>query len=130
ISGFLSRVGYDQIIFGDIDSCLCPTQRKAILRDKKFGASPEVPVFVVELEIESWFLAGLDENGLRHLGLPPIANAHRLSKERFDNSIPKKFYGSRIDFMTEITKVFSVEAAKYNNRSFRYFADKILRPKA
>jgi hypothetical protein len=123
---FLDGNGYDQMIFGDIDSCRCPTQRKEILQEKKFGpVDTKTPIIVVRIEIESLFLSGLDKIALSELGLPHIGNTDGLSKEQFDERIPERF-DSRIDFMQEISKVFSLEAAKYNNSSFRYFADRFL----
>jgi len=39
--------------------------------------------------------------------------------------IPKKFT-SRIDFMSEILKKFSIEIAKQKNNSFQYFVEKYM----
>jgi hypothetical protein len=44
-------------------------------------------------------------------------------REQFNGLIPKKF-DSKIDFMSEILKRFSIRIAKQKNRSFGYFLKK------
>ena len=46
-----------------------------------------------------------------------------LTKEDFNGLIPGK-YDSRIDFMFEILKYFSIDSAGKKNHSFRYFAER------
>lgn len=75
-------------------------------------------------EIESWYLAGLDEAALKELGISyPDKDTDTLNKEQFDRLIPVK-YVSRIDFMQEILKNFQLETARQKNKSFYYFINK------
>jgi len=80
-------------------------------------------ILVVIKEIESWYLAGLDDHACITLDLKPCTLTDGITKEQFNSLIPKKF-DSRVNFMIEILKIFSIETAKTKNRSFRYFIEK------
>ena len=80
-------------------------------------------MIVVIKEIESWYLAGLDNEVCRQLKINNFADTDNVTKEKFNALIPKKFT-SRIDFMSEILKYFSIEIAKQKNNSFQYFVEK------
>ena len=75
-------------------------------------------------EIESWYLAGLDDKSCKELGLKPFKDTDGVTKEDFNKLIPKRF-NSRIDFMVEIIKRFTTKTAKQENRSFSYFMSRI-----
>jgi hypothetical protein len=98
--------------------------KEALLKGK-FKTADATQIFVVIKEIESWYLAGLDDVGCKTLGLAPVGDTDNLSKEQFDALQPARF-DSRVDFLIEITKLFSVERAENKNKSFRYFAGKFL----
>ncbi len=74
-------------------------------------------------EIESWYYAGLSRESALALGVPDLASTDALIKEDFNHLIPRK-YDSRIDFMFEILKYFSLESARTKNNSFRFFVDR------
>jgi hypothetical protein len=77
-------------------------------------------IIIVEPEIESWYLAGLDSMAAVDLGIRSLEASASIEKEKFDSLIPKK-YNSRIDFMAEVIKKFSSEIAVKNSSSFQYF---------
>ncbi|MHC4361138.1 MAG: hypothetical protein ACYSTN_10185, partial [Planctomycetota bacterium] len=81
-------------------------------------------VIVIVKEIESWYLAGLDSKNCKKLGIKVFRKTDNITKEQFDKLRPRKF-NSRIDFMIEILKRFSMETAKRKNKSFDYFIAKI-----
>jgi len=74
-------------------------------------------------EIESWYLAGLDDDASSFLGLPAFSATDTVTKEDFNELIPEKF-DSRIDFMMEMLKYFLPGVAVGKNRSFAYFIHK------
>ncbi len=76
-------------------------------------------------EIEGWLLAGLDEKATKKLKVSYFDNTQNITKEKFDQLIPKRF-DSRIDFILEILKHFSIDVAKEKNKSFAYFVNKYL----
>ena len=81
-------------------------------------------IVIVIKEIESWYLAGLDEKQCKELGIKSFQETNDITKEQFNSVIPTK-YDSRIDFMAEILKRFSIETAKSKNNSFQYFIEKL-----
>ena len=91
------------------------------VKKKSYGDKDKI--IVVIKEIESWYLAGLDNEVCRQLKINNFADTDNVTKEKFNALIPKKFT-SRIDFMLEILKNFSIEIAKQKNNSFRYFVEK------
>jgi hypothetical protein len=81
---------------------------------------------IVIREIESWYLAGLNNDACRKLKIPVFNDTNEVIKEKFDSLIPKKFQESRIDFMQELLalKHYDLETAKQKNRSFHYLFQK------
>jgi hypothetical protein len=74
-------------------------------------------------EIESWYYAGLTTESARSLDVPVLAVTDDLTKEDFNKLIPSTF-DSRIDFMFEILKYFSLYEARLKNHSFGYFVQR------
>ena len=114
----------DYIVAADINHSPCVTQKKEALLSKKFKHINIDNIIIVIKEIESWYLAGLNESSRRELGIKSHkANIDELTKEQFDSLIPDKF-NSRIVFMQEILKYFEIKTAAGNNKSFAYFTGK------
>ena len=112
----------DFIFIADINSAPCISERKQKLH-KIFKNVDEDRILVIVQEIESWYLAGLDEASSEKLRLPIFKTTNSVTKEQFNGLIPEKF-DSRIDFMLEILKHFSLRTAKQKNDSLRYFIEK------
>jgi hypothetical protein len=114
----------DYIFVADID------QERSV-RDKKqilyywFGDISGRNIVVVIREIESWYLAGLSPDIAQELGVADLASTDQITKEDFNALIPPRF-DSRIDFMFEILKSFSLETAVRKNNSFRFFVNRYL----
>ena len=124
VDGFIKSIksmGADYIYLRDINNSPCVTAKKEEIRNKYKNIDKDRVVIVVK-EIESWYLAGLNNEVCKQLKIKNFANTDNVSKEKFNALIPKKF--SRIDFMSEILKNFSIEIAKQKNKSFRYFVEK------
>lgn len=82
-------------------------------------------VLVIRM-IESWYLAGLDDDGLKRIGIEEvIVTTDDIGKGKFKQLKPDRF-SSKIDFMIEILKNFSINTAVHKNKSFRYFHHKYL----
>ena len=123
----------DLIIVADLDESPCVTDRKEKIpsgfRSLSAGQSPGQPtgpfsstrILIVCREIESWYLAGLNDEECKRLGLTTtIDNTDRISKEQFLDLMPDRF-DSKSEFMLEILRVFDHETARSKNSSFRYF---------
>lgn len=118
----LSKMNAKYVYTTDLNHAPSVTARKQEVRDK-FRGIDEGRIVVVKTEIESWYLAGLDHACCKELGISPLQSTDNIAKKQFNDLIPRKFRGSRIDFMAEILKHFDVETAKQKNASFRYFLD-------
>jgi len=112
----------DYIYLTDINNFPCVTAKKEEIQ-KKYPNIDKNKIMVVIKEIESWYLAGLDNKACKRLKINNFANTNNITKEKFDAMIPKNFT-SRIDFISEILKNFSIKIAKQKNESFQYFVKK------
>jgi len=120
----IKSIGSDYFFWGDINSLPCVTAKKTRIK-RRYGARVDIDnVIIVVQEIESWYLAGLDNKSCKELGLRIFRSTDNITKEQFNSLMPKKF-DSRIDFMVEMLKRFRTEKAKQKNRSFSYFMAKI-----
>lgn len=113
----------DYIFIGDINKEPCITSKKQKIQKNKIKNIDNDRITVIIKEIESWYLAGLSIINSKKLGIPFFDTTDSIDKEKFNDLIPKKF-DSRIDFMLEILKYFSIEMAKQKNKSFSYFFEK------
>ena len=115
----IRKQGAQFLIVADIDENRCVTQKKkGIVR--QFGRIPNQNMVVVIKEIESWYLAGIDADNARKLNIRIPGSTDQISKDDFDRLIPRTF-DSRIDFMIELLKCYSLRVAKHKNESFKYF---------
>jgi len=118
----IKEMGAEYIFIVDINSAPCVTSKKQEIL-KKYKNIDIDRIIVVIKEIEGWYLAGLDAKSCKKLNIRCYETTDDISKEQFNNLIPKKF-DSRIDFMAEILKRYSIETAKIKNKSFKYFIEK------
>ena len=125
VNNFLKSIkvmNADYIFAGDINANPCATAKKQELKHT-YKEIDEDRIIVVKKMIEGWYLAGLNKKNSKKLGVPYFNDTNDITKEQFDKMIPKNF-DSRIDFMTEILKCFSIDVAKQKNESFKYFIEK------
>lgn len=114
----------DYYFFSDINRSPCITAKKRSTK-RRYDTRIDInTIIVVVREIESWYLAGLNSKSCKELGLRTFRRTDSTTKEQFNSLMPEKF-DSRIDFMVEILKRFSIQTAKRKNRSFAYFMKKI-----
>jgi hypothetical protein len=122
VSRFLQSaraMGSDYIFFADIDEEKSVRDKKQVLYYRFSNIDGNAVVIVIR-EIESWYYAGLSETVQEDLGVAPLSSTDTLTKEDFNRLIPERF-DSRIDFMFEILKYFSVDTAAEKNSSFGFF---------
>ncbi len=112
----------DYVFVKDIDDYPCITTCKEQLVCRSNGAMKENKIIIIVKEIESWYLAGCDENCCRKLGIREnLHSTDNINKERFNHMIPKRM--SRIEFMLKILESFNIEIAQQRNRTLEYFLD-------
>jgi hypothetical protein len=112
----------DCIFVADIDAEKSVRDKKQVLYSH-FSHIDGGSIIVVIKEIESWYYAGLTHDSALSLGVPDLPLTDDLIKEDFNGLIPKK-YDSRIDFMFEILKYFSIDTARKKNHSFSFFLER------
>jgi hypothetical protein len=125
VNSFLKSIrlmNNDYIFVADIDTERFVRDKKQILYSH-FSHIDGGSIIVVIKEIESWYYAGLSPESALSLDVPDLPFTDELTKEDFNHLIPKK-YDSRIDFMFEILKYFSIDSADRKNRSFRFFVER------
>jgi hypothetical protein len=109
----------DYIFVADIDTELSVRDKKQLLY-YRFSHIDGGSIVIVIREIESWYMAGISGTTGQELGLFLPPSTDDLTKEDFNRLIPQRF-DSRIDFMFEVLKSFSLETALQKNRSFGFF---------
>ncbi|MDD1691131.1 MAG: DUF4276 family protein [Methanoregula sp.] len=112
----------DYIFVADIDYEHSVRDKKQILY-YRFSNLDGSSVVIVIREIESWYYAGISGPLEHEPGITDMASTDDLTKEDFNARIPKRF-DSRIDFMFEILKSFSLETAARKNQSFNFFVNR------
>lgn len=127
IKTYKKQIHTDYLFICDMDArgdnSLCITKRKE-KEQNKYGSYLEIDkIIVVREEIESWYLAGITSINLAKFKVKPFSDTQLITKEEFEKMIPKNFISPN-DFMVEVLKEYSLEDAKKNNKSLRYFTNK------
>lgn len=120
----INAMGAKYIFTADNNNSPCITHRREAIK-RAIPLLNDSRISIVVEEIESWYLAGLDDREAKDLIRESFNSTDHITKEMFNSYIPSK-YDSRIDFMIEILKRYSIEIAKGKNRSFNYFKVKFL----
>ncbi len=115
----IHEMGHDFLLFADIDEVRNVKGKKALLRERYCTLTDDRIVVVIK-EIESWYLAGLDERAQKRLHIRHYRTTDYITKEIFNRMIPGE-YSSRIGFMVEVLNRYSLSEAEARNRSFLYF---------
>lgn len=118
----IKAMNADYLFSGDINNAPCITAKKEKIQDGLRNID-EKNIIIVKREIEGWYLAGLSDTSSKEFKIPSFATTENITKEQFNKLIPKTFE-SRIDFMLEILKHFSIITAQRKNKSFKYLVEK------
>lgn len=119
-----ARSGADVLLLYDRDNAPSVRARMDFLLDKYDHAVPEDRIFIVVIEIESWYAAGVDRQTSEELFGRPMQRTDDLTKERFDALRPKN--EPRILFLQRLLQNYSIERARTKNHSFDHFCTRIL----
>ena len=116
--------GDDYILLCDLDEFPCVTSKKESMKSALPLPIPDARIAVVVKEIESWYLAGLDESALQALGIANASRPDEVVKEEFDALVGGKI--NHTNAMIEILKLYKLSVALRRSPSFGYFARKHL----
>ncbi len=113
----------EYIFVADNDKLRCVPKRKAEIQEKYNSVDDKSKILLVVREIEGWYLAGLGEDECQKLGFSPFKTTDKIGKGKFKKA-QRVSSRSRINFVQEVLRLFDIETAKCNNKSFKYFAEK------
>jgi len=116
----------DYIFLADINSEPCITLKKQELK-RRYENLDTNKIIVVKKEIESWYLAGLDQTKLKKLKIKftnknHYYNTESITKEEFEKLIPDNL--KRTEFYLSILENFCIDTACQKNKTFNYFIKK------
>lgn len=112
----------DYVLVRDIDFTPCVCEKKKEVCKKYYSQLNNRKIIVVIREIESWYLAGMEQTKCRKYNMHTIFPTDSVTKERFNSYIPNDM--SRIEFMQMILDDFNKVDGKRKNTSLRYFFNK------
>ena len=119
IKGLISD-GKDYIILGDLDEKNNIIVAKEYIYDRTNKLADKNFIHIVIKEIESWIIAGLDEEIISRYDITlNINNTEIYSKEDFIKIIPKNQTPNI--FMNAVLETYELEKAKLRNNSFNNF---------
>ena len=115
----------DYAFFSDMDNVSCYTKKKDVIKSKINSKIDREKIIIVKAEIESWYLAGISQSDAKKLNINFHTNTEDIDKERFKSMMHSRFVSIN-DFRMEILKHYSIDTAKKQNLSFKYFCDKFI----
>ena len=107
----------DYLFFADADGATIEHKMEKVAQ--KYPMVDKSKIIIVQQEIESWYLAGLDKTNCTKYKIKYLERTDEVSKEKFDSMIPKKL--DHASFQMEILKHFDKTCAKNRNYSFDTF---------
>lgn len=112
----------DYALIGDIDLKSLKDKKDDLLL--RFPDCEREKIIVSISEIESWYIAGVNEKKAKLLKIKKIDMTDKITKEIFDNIIPRKY--KRIEFLLEILNDYDLQCAVERNHSLRYFVNYLM----
>ena len=113
------------IFVADNDKLRCVPGRKEEIQEEFEVIDDKGKIMLVIRKIESWYLAGLDDDACKRFGFSPFKNTDKFGKGKF-KVLRRKRFKSEEDFKREILNSFDIETAKRKNKSFEYFFKKYI----
>ncbi len=120
----IKKMKADYLFLADLDYEPCITSKKDKIINKKDYLTSD-RIIVVCKEIESWYLAGINQADSKRNKIPFFDNTDNIFKDTFKEIKPKK-YDSLIDFKLELLKCFKDDIAVSKNQSYKYFCSRFI----
>ena len=120
-----SKQGYEYLFLSDLDSethpCITSMKGKRV---NDYNGLKYSKVIIVKEEIESWYLAGVNNSvdKFKDWEIPPQTD--HITKEDFDAMYITSF-DSKNDCLKEIAKHYDINLAVKRNESFKYFLNRL-----
>jgi len=128
INGYLNTIksvqDWDYLFFCDEDRKGIKNKRLEIL--KRFHALDPDKLYIVQVEIESWYYAGVSQEESQRLKMRKYQNdTNTLTKEQFYSKLQRP--SERKYIMAQILEIYAKPLAKTRNTSFSSFYSYIAR---
>ncbi len=124
IKGIMHIPAVSYLFVHDLDEHPCVAICKEKILERFNQTLHPDHVIIVKREIESWYLAGVNQSHCRKFKKKYLKDTEKVNKEKFNALRPEAVV--RTDFLKELLIIFSVEEAKERNNSFSYFYNKFL----
>jgi len=95
-------------------------KKEQVQRDH-IGNIGDERIIIIVKEIESWYLAGVNQLCCKRLRIRYFSRTDNIDKEKFHEIIAKSKYQPRWACVLEMLHNYEVHLAKQRNRSFNYF---------
>ncbi len=122
----LKAIREDILCLADINSAPNISQKKTALNLYKIGVFCDENIIVVIKEIESWYMAGMNDKCCKKLGISKFDNTNTLNKEEFHVAISKSRFRPKLSCCIEILRNYDIATAISKNKSFNYFYENFL----
>lgn len=121
----LNSLKIPYIFISDLDSHSypCITSRKE-KRKSEYSALDLDKIIIVNEEIESWFISGVDSNLSQFFEFDIPDNTEDLTKEDIDKMIEDSHFISKKEFLFEISRHYDFDLAIKRNNSLKYFLER------
>jgi hypothetical protein len=120
------KYNHKYIFVTDKDTYPCLAQRKEkILKSVECPSLSMNNIIIVVVEIESWYVAGLDYDAWNEFAFPNI-KSEDVTKEVFEQTARDMSISNMVHFRQEVLKRFDLNVAAKKNTSFKYFYDKFI----
>lgn len=114
----VSHICYaDYIFIADSDGMSIEKRKETVVQ--KYMSISIDKVFVSQREIESWYLAGLNQERSNKYKVRYFDRTDDICKEKFESMVPRGF--TPTSFMIEILHCFAINEAISRNLSFSQF---------
>jgi hypothetical protein len=112
----------DIFVISDFDKSSCITNKIDKVRTD-YNIPVEVKIFIVKKEIESWYLAGINDFLLNKHSIQEFNDTENLSK-KFLNTLSKR-NGSLLEFKLKILNNYSLKTGISKNSSLKYCSEEL-----
>lgn len=118
IKSINSMPNSEYILIADADSKDVDEKKRRV--NEKYCRSSIDNIYIVQNEIESWFLAGLNVVQSQNFKVKHLANTDEITKEDFIGLFKGE---SKVEVMQRILEIYDVETAIEKNTTFKLFLE-------
>lgn len=119
----LESAGWHYLFLADRDQNTCITKKREAVCEKMQAVSPE-RIVIVDGEIESWYVSGVDSGKAKTIGIKMPRAVETFSKEHLQRSTNRKF-PTATDLKLFLLDNYSLTEARTRSNSLAYLCRKL-----